>query len=118
MPQPSHLHAERRGTAWVLRIDVDRIVDDATTDGLRTELALFIAQADPPNVAVDLGAVRMVSSAGLAFFQHLHRAVSARHGHVAVCRLEPNLRDLFRMVGLDLVFPIFEDSEAAVAAFG
>jgi len=44
--------------------------------------------------------------------------VSARHGHVAVCRLEPNLRDLFRMVGLDLVFPIFEDSEAAVAAFG
>lgn len=118
MPQPSRLHAERRGNAWVLRLDTDRIVDDDATDSLRTELAALIAQVDPPHVVVDLGAVRMVSSAGLAFFQHLFRAVSARHGHAALCGLEPNLQDLFRMVGLDLIFTIFADSEAAVAAFG
>ncbi|MFM8892742.1 MAG: STAS domain-containing protein [Planctomycetia bacterium] len=117
MSHARQLEAERRGNAWVLRLHAERIVDDAQTDDMRRELAAFIATADPPNFVIDLAGVRMVSSAGLSFFQHVSRAVAARHGFVACCRVEPDVRMLFGLVGRDTIFTLFDDVEAAVAAF-
>lgn len=112
-----HLETERRSNAWVLRLRSDRIIDDPTTDTVRKQLASFIAGMHPPHLVVDLSAVTLVSSAGLAFFQHVSRAVAARRGHAVICAVQPNVEALFRMVGLDTIFPIFGDVEAAVSAF-
>lgn len=117
MSHDHHLEAARRGNAWVLRLHAERIVDDPRTDELRRELAAFITDADPPNFVIDMAGVRMVSSAGLSFFQHVSRAVAARHGLVACCRVEPDVRMLFGLAGLDTIFTLFDDVEAAAAAF-
>lgn len=109
--------ADRRRNAWVLRVHAGRIVDDPQTDDLRRDLACFIKDAEPANLVVDLSSVQMVSSAGLAFFQHLSRAVTARNGYAAFCGLNPDVRGLFRMVGFDTIFTMFDDAQAAVAAF-
>lgn len=112
------IRPERRGNAWILGLDVDRIVDDPTTDELRAELAAFVIDADPPNVVVDLSRVQLVSSAGIAFFQHFFRAVSARQGQAALCAARPPVVELFGMVGLGTIFTMFDDAAAAAAAFG
>ncbi len=117
MSQYQLFTAERRGNAWVVAIAADRIVDDPQTDELRKELAAFIKEVEPVNVVVDLSKVSLVSSAGLAFFQHLSRAVAARHGYAAFCAVQPDVLAVFHMVGLDMLFPVFDGAEAAAAAF-
>lgn len=111
------LTAERRRNAWFVTLETERIVDDPRTDDLRREVAAFIKDADPPNVVVDLSRVALISSAGVAFFQHLSRAIAARHGYAAFCGAQPDVRNLFRMMGLDTFFTVFDDAAAAVAAF-
>lgn len=118
MSQYQHLAAERRGNAWVLRLHAGRIVDDPATDELRRELAAFITCCEPPNFVIDLSSVQMVSSAGLAFFQHVSRAVAARHGYAAFCGVDPDVRVLFGLVGLDTIFTLFDDVDAAASVFG
>lgn len=112
-----HIRVEPHGKATVIRLGVRRIVDDPTTDELRSEIAAAVSAAEPPNVIVDLAAVDLVSSAGIAVFRDLHVAAAARQGQVVLTGPRPEIRTMMRIVGLDTIFSVHEDIAAAAAAF-
>ncbi len=70
-------------------------------------------------LVVDLDAVDYVSSAGLRSLLIAAKALKAAHGHMAVCRLQAAVQEVFRVSGFDRVFtvlPSLDDSVARLAA--
>jgi anti-anti-sigma factor len=70
----------------------------------------------PPRLAIDMGGLDYISSAGLRVLLVLAKKVQQAKGKVTLCGLKPNVRDVFTVSGFDTIFSIHADPASAVAA--
>ena len=70
---------------------------------------------EPQKTVVDLTSVAFVSSAGLRALIDLSKRVS-QCGRLAVCGLNPNVRQVFELVGFDRIMTLCDDLAAARSA--
>jgi anti-sigma B factor antagonist len=97
-------------------IEVAGRVDGVSADELRAALqdALETGQA---KLVVELAQVDYISSAGLReLFAALKQAQRAK-GDIRLAAPSPRVADLLELSGLDTLFKIFPDREAALATF-
>ncbi len=100
----------REGTMCVLTIEGE--VDVYTAPVLKEKLVENI-ESGCSNVLVDLERVTFIDSSGLGVLVSALRRTRERDGVVRiVCARETTLK-IFRITGLDKVFPIFSDAEEA-----
>jgi anti-sigma B factor antagonist len=67
-------------------------------------------------IVIDLSQVPYVDSSGLAIFIDALQRVQQYGGKLALAGLQDNVRLVFQISRLDKVFPIFADSQSALAA--
>ena len=67
-------------------------------------------------IVIDLSQVPYVDSSGLAIFIDALQRVQQYGGKLALAGLQDNVRLVFQISRLDKVFPIFTDSQSALAA--
>ena len=67
-------------------------------------------------IVIDLSQVPYVDSSGLAIFIDALQRVQQYGGKLALAGLQDNVRLVFQISRLDKVFPIFKDSQSALAA--
>jgi len=67
-------------------------------------------------IVIDLSQVPYVDSSGLAIFIDALQRVQQYGGKLALAGLQDNVRLVFQISRLDKVFPIFVDSQSALAA--
>jgi anti-sigma B factor antagonist len=67
-------------------------------------------------IVIDLSQVPYVDSSGLAIFIDALQRVQQYGGKLALAGLQENVRLVFQISRLDKVFPIFTDSQSALAA--
>jgi len=102
-------------------------LDQATAEGVRTELAPFLARcaAGQDHVVLDLTAVDYVSSAGLRVFMLAAKQAKAQQGYLALVEVQPLVQEILEISKFMLILKILpsvrdalvESSSAGLAAF-
>jgi len=99
------------GTTCTMTLDGE--VDVYTAPRLKEELVSII-EGGCGHVIVDLENVAFIDSSGLGVLVGALRRARERDGSVRIVCTRENILKIFRITGLDKVFPIFSDaSEAA-----
>lgn len=86
------------------------------TDRLRAELEVLTPEAETKPLLIDLAAVEFVPSATLGVLVELANRCRRGKRPLALIRLKPRIREVFRVCSLDTVFAIHDDEAAALEA--
>lgn len=100
------IRTETDGDVAVLRLEGE--VDVYTAPLLKDRLVSVI-EAGTVNVLVDLDGVAFIDSSGLGALVGALRRAREREGAVRIVCERENILKIFRITGLDKVFPIFAD---------
>jgi anti-sigma B factor antagonist len=92
-------------------VDLDGEVDVYTAPRLKE--ALVSIEGGCSNVVVNLERVGFIDSSGLGVLVSALRRARERDGVVRIVCTRENILKIFRITGLDKVFPIFADPSAA-----
>ena len=83
-------------------------IDVYTAPKLKTELVETI-ESGCSNIVVDLENVSFIDSSGLGVLVSALRRARERDGAVRIVCTRENILKIFRITGLDKVFPVFSD---------
>ncbi|MRS12136.1 MAG: anti-sigma factor antagonist [Actinobacteria bacterium] len=93
-------------------IALDGEVDVYTSARLRQELA-DVMDADCVHIVVDLESLAFIDSSGLGVLVSALRRVKERGGTLRLVCTKDGILKIFRITGLDKVFPLFTTVEEA-----
>lgn len=82
-------------------------IDVYTAPRLKEEL-VSVVESGCPNVIVDMEKVGFIDSSGLGVLVSALRRARERDGVVRIVCTRENILKIFRITGLDKVFPIFD----------
>jgi anti-sigma B factor antagonist len=88
-------------------------VDLASTPRLRSTIAAVV-RSRSPRVVLDFGGVDFLDSSGLGVLLGALRRVRAADGVLRVVVAAPHVRRVFELTGLDTIFELYGDLEAAL----
>jgi anti-sigma B factor antagonist len=89
-------------------------IDAATADSFKEAVAAAID--DARKVVLDISAVEFFDSAGMGALLGIQKRVAQAEGRLVLTGQSPAVREVFQMVGFDLVFDVQPDVPLAVAA--
>jgi anti-anti-sigma factor len=99
-----------------------RSTDFDLVEALRADMIQALAQAQATKVVVDLSTVEQVGSASFRPLLSLRRKLHESNGHLLLCGLQPDVRDVFlvtRLIDADgsstATFGVAPDAASAVA---
>lgn len=69
------------------------------------------------DIVFDLGELDQLDSAGIATLIVFFKQIRSKQGEMKISRLMGQPREIFRLLRLDNVFEIYEDSEEAIKSF-
>ncbi len=98
----------------VLEIADSHRLNHETGDAYPQSLYRAVPEGPAPALAVDLGAVDLLSSRGLRILVNLKRRVERGQGQIVLFRLKPSVRDQLRRTSLAPHFPSAPDRRSAV----
>jgi anti-sigma B factor antagonist len=107
-------------------IETDQLDRDVTRVGLSGEVGIAVAgelqhtldeliQEGHPRLLVDLSEATFIDSAALEVLLDTARQLRRPRGRFAVLCPDPNMRSLFQLVGHNLIFPVDETLDRALA---
>lgn len=111
---PFEIRETRLVSGFVVLEPVGRLESKTSPELDRKVVALLAA--GERRFVVDLGATEYVSSAGLRVLLMLAKKVSGGAGRLALCGLNPQVREVFEIAGLGALFQIRETRDDALAA--
>lgn len=111
-----HLRADRVASTLCVTVLCESVTE--------REAMILTNETDPllapdrPALVVDLGLVGVLTSAGIGALVRLHKRMDELKGKMAVCGLNPDLAELFRLTRMDRLFLVVETREQALARLG
>lgn len=95
-------------------------IDHASADAFGANLQPYLDQCrdDAGSIVLDMHGVDYVSSVGLRILMVASRQVKAQNGRIVIAGLAPLVREVFDISRFNLVFDLFDDVDAALAAVG
>ena len=104
--------------ADVAVLSVGGRVDHANADQFKAGLGPLLGDCRPGGhqLVLDLGGVEYISSAGLRVLMLAARDARAQGGTLVVCGLQPVVDEIFAISRFNVVFRVFADRRAALAA--
>lgn len=96
----------------VCSLTLDGEVDVYTAPRLKEELVALI-QGGCSHVIIDMESVGFIDSSGLGVLVSALRRVREKDGSVRIVCTRDSVLKIFRITGLDKVFPIFSDAAEA-----
>ncbi len=106
-------HRQLDDDVWL--IEVDGRLDQGQTPAVESELMALLDQGHH-RLVVDFSGVTYVNSGGLRCLVSVWRQARLEGGDVTLCGLNPRVLQVFKTVGFDKVFNIFDSCQAAQAA--
>ena len=114
---PNVLGVHKQGKVTVVRCGVNRILDELTIKRFGDELFRAADRPDCRNLLLDFEGVVGLSSAMLGVLLLLRRKVGEKQGSVKLCRVGPEIMDVFHATKLGQLFDILDEEEDGVRAF-
>jgi len=106
-----------QGDVAVVTLLEGRILDESNINELGRQLMDLVTKQYMIKMIIDLGAVQYLSSAVLRQFIALYKAIKEEKGDLKLCRVNPEIREVFKITQLDKMIEIKEDLDTAINAF-
>jgi anti-sigma B factor antagonist len=113
---PKYLRLEQADDAVIVGVAVDLLTEDVNLEQFGHELFALVEQFGCRRLVVNLGEVRMVTSAGLGKLITLHRKMHRHRGSVFFCHLQEAVEDVLKTSRLITYLQVAPDVAAALAA--
>ncbi len=97
-------------------VRVDGVIDTITAHELEKVANSLLAQKRF-KIVVDLGGVDYISSAGWGIFISNIREIRLNNGDIKLCRMIPNVYEIFELLEFDSILRAFDNVEKAKADF-
>ena len=94
-----------------------RILDETNIAELGAELMNLVQKQYMVKMIIDMGEVKYLSSAVLRQFIALYKVIKAEKGDLKICKVRPEVREIFKITQLDKMIEIKEDLVSAVNSF-
>jgi anti-sigma B factor antagonist len=106
-----------KGDVRVIAIDATRLVDEATIDQCRREILDLLDKTDESNVLLHFGRVTFMSSAALGMLIRINKKCKEYTINLKLSDISPDIRQVFKITGMDKVFDIHDDAAQAMESF-
>ena len=90
--------------------------DCALAHALRDNLLNLVSTGRCSRLVLDFSKTRFIDSGGLGTLEIVRREAAPRGIPLAFAAMQANIRDVFRITGMDGLFPIFDTVEAAMGS--
>ena len=109
-----NLNSRRQGNALILTPQgrIDHASSDAFSAALEPHLAECKSGGTP--LVLDFGGIEYISSFGLRALMLAARQVKAQDGRIAIAMLTPVVKEVFEISRFNLVYKVFDNTDAAV----
>ena len=95
--------------------DPDELSFDALLEDDCQNIFDLLGSGEAKNVLIDCHNIDRCCSSAVAFFIKLWKRTQACDGRLVYCSVSPHLREVFEIVRLDKVWPMFESRAEAIA---
>ena len=119
MTAPFHpwwLDIEQFDETLVVRFTQRGLLNEETGYALGKFLGNLVEDQGGQHLVVNFGHVDFISSMIIGRLLALNKQLAARQGRLTLCGVAPYLRDLFELVRLPMLIPIYETEEEALDA--
>ncbi len=93
----------------------DYLMGGAETDELDMRITYLASQGNL-KLVINLQDTRHLNSTAIGVLIKAHSNYSKRGGHVRLCRVDKNIKNIFVITKLAMVFEVFESEDEAVKA--
>jgi anti-sigma B factor antagonist len=99
----------------VITVDSPVTLNDFRSNAFREALYEVVQSRPDPRIVIDLAAIDYLSSSGVAILVGLKRRIDLQHGKLVLCRVQPLVCDLLRVMRLNQYFTFANDEQEAFA---
>ncbi len=110
-PGRDHLKVEKVDGVTVVTFVDPKHVTDEDIQAVGAQLYSLVEAEGHDNLMLDLSNVRYLSSSMLGKLIHLKKKLGAIKGRLNLCRIHPDLLEVFRLSRLDRFFGIDDDDD-------
>jgi anti-anti-sigma factor len=89
---------------------------DAASSKSTEEKILKLIDAGERRLVIDLSGLAYISSVGLRVLMVVAKKLKTVQGKVALCALQPSVKQVFEIAGFTTIFPILDDRDKASAS--
>ncbi len=111
------LKQEVKDDVCIVVIDAVQLVDDAVLEQCRRELLELLSISPEKNLLLHFGRVTFMSSSALGMLIRVSKKCKEYNVALKLCAIAPEIRQVFKITGLDKVFDIRDDAAGAMEAF-
>ncbi len=104
------------GAVTVVELADRKILDEINIMQIGEQLSQLVSAADVPMLVLDFSNVEHMSSSALGVLITLHKRIREKAGQMALCCIQPTIREIFEITRLNEIFTISGDRGGAVAA--
>jgi anti-anti-sigma factor len=106
-----------KGEIRVIAIDEVRLVDEMALEQCYREIINVLDKTEESHAVLHFGRVTFMSSAALGMLIRVTKKCKEYKIAMKLCNIAPDIRQVFKITGLEKVFDIHEDVAQAVKAF-
>ena len=117
MAEYRRLEVSEVGDVTVVRFRDQKILDDLNIQELGQELFRLVEVENNKKLLLNFSVVEFLSSAALGKLITLDKKVKATNGQLKLCRIQPEIYEVFAITKLNRLFDIEETEADALAAF-
>lgn len=116
-PKPKMQTTVQGENVAVVTILESRILDESNIADIGAELMDLVKKRYMIKMVLDLGEVKYLSSAVLRQLIAVYKAIKAENGELKLCRVNPEVREVFKITQLDKMMEIHPDLDTAINSF-
>jgi anti-sigma B factor antagonist len=106
---------ERRGDIGIVRFETSQVLDEMNVQQLGDELRDVVEKEYLVKLVINFERIKFLSSAVLGKLISLHKRILIEKGRLALCHINKDIRQVFKITRLDRIIPIFDTEEEALA---
>lgn len=108
---------ESNGDILTVYINELRLLDEMTIQQVYKEIMSVMEKTQEPNVLIHFGRVSFMSSSALGMLIRINKKCKEFKIALKLSNISPNIREVFKITGLEKVFDIYTDAADAQEAF-
>ena len=116
-PRRRRLEVEDIGDVTVVSFTDRKILDEQNIQVIGEQLFSLVDELGRKKLLLNFGNVEYMSSAALGKLITLNKKVQAVGGRLVLCKIDPQIREVFEITKLDKLFTIRGDEQEALQVF-
>lgn len=116
-PRRRRLEVEDYNDVTIVKFTDRKILDEQNIQAIGEQLFSLVDDVGRHKLLLNFSNVEYLSSAALGKLITLNKKVQGVSGRLALCNIDPQIYEVFKITNLDKLFQIFEEEQEALQSF-